>query len=204
MQKVYRNIVKPIADLFAAFVLLILTFPIWSVTAVLLAFLNGGSPFFRQNRPGKNGKIFTIIKFKTMTDAVDKVGNLLPDAQRLTPIGAMARKLSIDELPQLFNVLKGDMSLVGPRPLLPEYLPLYNERQAKRHEVKPGITGWAQVNGRNAVEWKAKLEFDVYYVENQSFFLDFKILIRTLINVLSRKGITDGTNATTTKFAGNE
>ena len=204
MQKLYRNIIKPIGDWAAALVLLVLTFPIWSVTTVLLAIVNDGKPFFLQKRPGKDGKLFTIIKFKTMTDAVDKIGELLPDAERLTPIGAMARKLSIDELPQLFNVIKGDMSIVGPRPLLPEYLPLYNEQQARRHQVKPGITGWSQVNGRNALNWTAKLSLDVYYVNNQSFFLDFKILLKTVINVLSRKGITDGVNATTTKFAGNE
>ncbi len=181
-----------------------MTSPLWIAAIILLFIVNSGTPFFTQRRPGKNGKIFTILKFKTMTDARDGRGALLPDEQRLTTVGSWIRKLSIDELPQLLNVLKGDMSIVGPRPLLPGYLPLYSKEQSRRHEVKPGITGWAQVNGRNAVDWKTKLAMDVYYVKHVSFLLDCRIVFSTIQNVLLRKGITDGSSATTTKFAGNE
>jgi lipopolysaccharide/colanic/teichoic acid biosynthesis glycosyltransferase len=164
---------------------------------------NQGKPFFFQARPGLNEKIFKIIKFKTMNDKKDTEGNLLPDAERLTPIGAFVRKTSLDEIPQLINVLKGDMSLIGPRPLLPEYLSLYSEMQRKRHLVRPGITGWAQVNGRNAISWEKKFELDVWYVKNLSFLLDIKILFLTLKKVVVREGISQTGQATMEMFKGN-
>ncbi|MUP46835.1 sugar transferase, partial [Gramella sp. BOM4] len=168
----YTKLIKPFFDFLIAFVGLILISPLLLVIILLLFFKNNGKPFFFQNRPGKNGKNFKIVKFKTMTDAKSKDGKLLPDEDRLTAVGKIVRKTSIDEVPQLLNVIKGDMSLIGPRPLLPEYLHLYSERQKKRHLVRPGITGWAQVNGRNAISWTQKFEYDVWYVENISFFLD--------------------------------
>ena len=164
---------------------------------------NDGKPFFYQKRPGRGGHIFSIIKFKTMNDRKDLNGNLLSDAERLTPIGAFVRKTSLDELPQLVNVLLGDMSLIGPRPLLVEYLPLYSERQMKRHEVKPGITGWAQINGRNTVDWPERFEMDVWYVEHLSFLLDLKIIWRTIFKVVKSEGVSSGTSATMEKFQGN-
>ncbi|WP_339649148.1 sugar transferase, partial [uncultured Salegentibacter sp.] len=169
---------------------------------VLLALANRGKPFFFQKRPGKNERIFSIIKFKTMTDEKDRKGNLLPDDKRLTGVGKFVRKTSIDEIPQLINVLKGDMSLIGPRPLLPQYLPLYSERQKKRHEVKPGITGWAQVNGRNAISWTKKFEYDVWYVENLSFGLDVSIIFKTIKKVIISEGINTANMATTEAFNG--
>jgi len=168
-----------------------------------LGIANDGKPFFYQKRPGRGGHIFSIIKFKTMNDRKDASGNLLSDAERLTPIGAFVRKTSLDELPQLVNVLLGDMSLIGPRPLLVEYLPLYNERQMKRHEVKPGITGWAQINGRNTVDWPERFEMDVWYVEHLSFLLDLKIIWRTIFKVVKSEGVSSGTSATMEKFQGN-
>jgi lipopolysaccharide/colanic/teichoic acid biosynthesis glycosyltransferase len=165
---------------------------------------NQGKPFFFQKRPGKDEKIFQVIKFKTMNDKKGADGELLPDADRLTKVGVFVRKTSLDEIPQLLNVLKGDMSLIGPRPLLPEYLPLYNETQKKRHNVKPGITGWAQVNGRNAISWKKKFEYDVWYVENLSFLLDVKIIFKTIIKVVRSEDINTENQATTVKFTGNE
>jgi undecaprenyl phosphate N,N'-diacetylbacillosamine 1-phosphate transferase len=150
--------------------------PVFLVVVILLAIANSGKPFFLQRRPGKNGKIFRVIKFKTMNDRKDQNGQLLPDADRLTAIGSFVRKTSLDEIPQLLNVIKGDMNIIGPRPLLEEYLPLYNETQRHRHDIRPGITGWAQVNGRNAISWKQKFEYDVWYVNNVSFALDFKIV----------------------------
>jgi lipopolysaccharide/colanic/teichoic acid biosynthesis glycosyltransferase len=170
----------------------------------VLIFSNRGNPFFIQIRPGKNEKHFRLIKFKTMTDERDDNGELLPDQERLTKTGKFIRKTSLDELPQLFNVVKGDMSFVGPRPLLVEYLPLYNEEQRKRHLVKPGITGWAQVNGRNAISWPDKFKLDVWYVENQSFWLDLKILWMTFIKVLKAEGISGRDSVTMEKFKGNE
>ena len=164
---------------------------------------NDGKPFFYQKRPGRGGHIFSIIKFKTMNDRKDVNGNLLSDAERLTPMGAFVRKTSLDELPQLVNVLLGDMSLIGPRPLLVEYLTLYNERQMKRHEVKPGITGWAQINGRNTVDWPERFEMDVWYVEHLSFLLDLKIIWRTIFKVVKSEGVSSGTSATMEKFQGN-
>ena len=159
--------------------------------------------FFVQERPGLKGRIFKMIKFKTMTDERDKEGNLLPDEKRLTRMGRFVRSISLDELPQLFNVLKGDMSLIGPRPLLPQYLPLYSEKQAKRHDVRPGITGWAQVNGRNAISWQRKFEYDVWYVDHLSFVLDMKILFLTIKKVFIREGINSSTSATMELFTGN-
>lgn len=167
-------------------------------------FANRGKVFFLQARPGKNNRIFTIIKFKTMNDLKDKNGELLPDEKRLTAIGNFVRKASLDEIPQLINVLKGDMSLIGPRPLLVQYLPLYNEHQKRRHEVRPGITGWAQINGRNAISWQEKFDYDVWYVDHLSFFLDVKIVLLTLKKVFIREGISAAGQATASAFTGNE
>lgn len=173
--------------------------------ALWLHFANkGAGVFFFQQRPGKHGKLFNVIKFKTMTDQRDAQGNLLPDEQRLTAAGRWVRSTSLDELPQLINVLKGDMSLIGPRPLLPQYLKLYNERQARRHEVRPGISGWAQVNGRNAIPWPQKLEYDAWYVDHLSFRLDLIILVRTLKKVFVREGINAENNSTMNPFFGND
>lgn len=195
---------KRFFDFFAALIALILVFPILLVVTILLYFANDGKPFYFQRRPGKNVKIFTIVKFKSMNDKKDAEGNLLPDGQRITKIGAFVRKSSLDEIPQLINVLKGDMSLVGPRPLLTSYLDLYNDFQNRRHEVRPGVTGWAQVNGRNATSWDQRFEHDVYYVDNQSFLLDFKILVKTVKKVLVSEGISADDNATMPIFTGND
>ena len=193
---------KRFFDIFAAMFVLILLFPVIVVT-MLQVWRKLGSPvFFRQIRPGLHGEPFQMVKFRTMLDANDKHGNPLPDDQRMTTLGSFLRSTSLDELPELWNVLKGDMSLVGPRPLLTEYLPLYNDRQKRRHEVRPGITGWAQVNGRNAISWEEKFELDVWYVENQSFWLDLKILYLTLKKVLMRDGISAEGEATMPKFSG--
>lgn len=199
----YRNIIKPLFDFLIAFITLVILSPLLLIVTALLALANNGNPFFVQKRPGKFGKIFQIIKFRTMTNEKDEKGDLLPDAKRLTPIGNMVRKTSIDEIPQLLNVVKGEMSFIGPRPLLPEYLPLYSARQKKRHLVRPGISGWAQVNGRNAVSWQEKFEMDVWYVENQSFLLDLKILFKTIKKVVMPEGINSEGQATTEKFKGN-
>ncbi|WP_279525923.1 sugar transferase [Staphylococcus gallinarum] len=182
---------------------LILSAPILIIAYFLIATKLGKPVLFRQIRPGKNEVPFEIFKFRTMTDEKDSNGELLPDDQRMTKLGAAIRKTSVDELPQLFNVLKGDLSLVGPRPLLMEYLPLYNEEQKKRHQVKPGITGWAQINGRNAITWEQKFKLDVWYVENQSFKLDMYILYKTVQNVLQKKDINATDHVTTEKFRGN-
>lgn len=198
----YERIFKRLADFFVALVALILLSPILIILIVLLAIANHGKPFFFQKRPGKNGKIFTIIKFKTMNDKKDKAGNLLPDMQRITKVGRFVRNASLDELLQLINVVKGDMSIVGPRPLLVDYLPLYNAEQAKRHNVKPGITGWAQVNGRNAISWEEKFALDVWYVNNISFSTDLKILIKTVQKVFIREGISASENDTMERFMG--
>lgn len=199
----YTQVFKPLLDFcFAGFVLLLLS-PMLIFITVFLAITNQGSPFFIQKRPGKDQRIFKIIKFKTMHEARDASGKLLPDAERLTLVGKFVRKFSLDEIPQFLNVLKGDMSLIGPRPLLPNYLHLYSDFQNRRHEVKPGITGWAQVNGRNAISWDQKFEFDVWYVDNISFSLDLKIFFRTIGKVLKSEGINAANAATIEPFNGN-
>jgi len=199
----YKNYIKRIIDIVVASLSLIVLSPLFLIVAIGLYFVNQGKPFFIQKRPGLHGSIFKIVKFKTMNDKKDAAGTLLPDAQRLTAIGAFVRKTSVDELPQLLNVIKGDMSIVGPRPLLPEYLALYTAEQAKRHNVKPGITGWAQVNGRNAISWGKKFEYDVWYVENFSFLLDIKILFLTVKKVFVSEGINMQGQVTTEAFKGN-
>jgi lipopolysaccharide/colanic/teichoic acid biosynthesis glycosyltransferase len=198
----YRNIFKPLADFLSAFVLLVLLSPIIVSSGLLLFLANKGKVFFFQQRPGLNARPFTIIKFKTMRDAFDDQGNPLPDEVRLTKVGRFVRSASLDELLQLVNVLNGDMSLVGPRPLLMQYLERYSEVQARRHEVKPGITGWAQVNGRNAISWEEKFRLDVEYVDKQSFGMDVKVLWMTGVNVLQRKGISADGHATMEEFRG--
>ena len=199
----YRNFFKRILDFSVAFLLLFLLSPLLLFATIGLFVANSGKPFFLQQRPGKDGEIFTIVKFKTMNDTKDKNGDLLSDAERLTPIGRFVRKTSLDELPQLFNVLKGDMSLIGPRPLLVQYLPLYNEQQRKRHNVRPGITGWAQVNGRNAISWQQKFEYDVWYTENIALKLDVLIVLKTIQKVIKREGIAGEAVATAEPFKGN-
>ena len=198
----YVQFIKPLFDFVTSFLLLLITLPILLVVTLFLAFANNGKPFFIQRRPGKNERIFNIIKFKTMNDRTDAKGTLLSDSHRLTKVGSIVRKTSLDELPQLINVFKGDMSFVGPRPLLPEYLPLYNSAQKKRHQVKPGITGWAQVNGRNAISWEQKFEYDVWYVEHVNFILDLKVLFLTIKKVFISEGISSKGQATAEKFTG--
>lgn len=201
---VYKSCLKRIIDFIAVFCVLLVIWPIMLIITVWLHFANkGAGVFFYQDRPGKNGKIFKVIKFKTMTDERDANGKLLPDADRLTKVGRFVRSTSIDELPQLFNVLKGDMALIGPRPLLPRYLALYTREQARRHEVRPGITGWAQVNGRNAISWTKKFEYDVWYVDHCSFMLDLKIVFMTIKKILIREGISQDGQATIEAFNGN-
>ncbi|WP_411843787.1 sugar transferase [Salinicoccus sp. HZC-1] len=195
---------KRVFDISAATLGLLLLFPLMAITAALIKMKMGGPVIFRQERPGYHGEPFELYKFRTMTDETDDNGELLPDAERLTPVGIMIRKYSLDELPQLINVIKGDLSLVGPRPLLMQYLPLYNKRQMERHEVRPGITGWAQVNGRNTIPWEEKFEMDVWYVENQSFWLDIKILILTIQKVLKSEGISQEGESTARAFNGNK
>lgn len=200
----YKKIVKRIIDLVLTFCALIVLSPILLFFYISLSIVSKNRRvWFLQERPGKNGKIFKVIKFKTMTDECDLSGNLLPDEQRLTKIGKFIRSTSIDELPQLINVIKGDMALIGPRPLLPQYLPLYSKEQARRHEVRPGITGWAQVNGRNAISWTKKFELDVWYVDHCSFLLDVRIVFLTLKKVFVREGINSKTSATMEYFTGN-
>lgn len=199
----YKSFFKRIIDIIAAFLGLLIVSPLLVIVAIGLFFANNGKPFFFQTRPGLHEKLFNIVKFKTMTDAKDVNGNLLPDAERMTKIGSFVRKTSLDELPQLLNVLKGDMSLIGPRPLLVEYLPLYSMEQKKRHNVRPGITGWAQVNGRNAISWSAKFKLDVFYVENLNFLLDIKIVLLTIKKVLKREGVSADNSVTTNAFKGN-
>lgn len=199
----YKNLFKRLIDFCIVFTALLVIGPILLVITIWLHFANkGAGAFFTQDRPGKDGKIFKVIKFKTMTDERDAEGNLLPDAERLTKVGKFVRSTSIDELPQLINVLKGDMSLIGPRPLLPQYLPLYSPEQARRHEVRPGITGWAQCNGRNAISWTKKFELDVWYVDNCSLMLDIKIIFLTIKKVLVRDGISQEGQATMEAFNG--
>ena len=200
----YVHFVKRLIDFIIVFCILIIIWPILLLISIWLHFANKGTgTFFMQERPGKHGKIFKVIKYKTMTDERDENGNLLPDEKRLTKIGKFIRSTSIDELPQLINVLKGDMALIGPRPLLPQYLPLYSKEQARRHAVRPGITGWAQVNGRNAISWTKKFELDVWYVDHCSFLLDLKIIFLTIKKVFVREGISSDTSVTMEAFTGN-
>ena len=201
--KMYKPIIKPFFDFITAFLGLLLLSPIFITVTILLTIANKGKPFFFQKRPGKHEKIFKIIKFKTMNEKKDIDDNLLPDAERLTSIGKIVRKTSLDEIPQLLNVLKGDMSLIGPRPLLTEYISLYNQEQKKRHQVKPGITGWAQVNGRNTISWEDKFKLDVFYVNNLSLTLDLKILFLTFKKIFKSEGINQDGQATAKKFTGN-
>lgn len=199
----YELVVKPTLDFFVAFFALALTLPIQVLLYILLSISNRGSAFFRQERAGRNARAFKIIKFKTMNDKRNSEGILLPDENRLTIVGAFIRKTSLDELPQLFNVLAGKMSIVGPRPLPLEYLPIYSIEQKKRHQVKPGITGWAQINGRNSISWKQKFEYDIWYVNNISFWTDFRIILLTIIKVFRAEGISGKGVATAEKFNGN-
>lgn len=199
----YKHFFKRLIDFILVLCVLLVIWPILLIITVWLHFANkGAGAFFTQDRPGKNGKIFKVFKYKTMTDERDAEGNLLPDADRLTKVGRFVRSTSIDELPQLINVLKGDMALIGPRPLLPQYLPLYSPEQARRHEVRPGITGWAQIHGRNAISWTKKFEYDVWYVDHCSFLLDLKIVFLTIKKVFIREGISQEGQATMEFFNG--
>ena len=199
----YKLYCKRLIDVVIGFLALLFLSPLLIIVAVLLFIINNGNPFFFQKRPGKKGIVFSIIKFKTMNDKKDNTGNLLPDAERMTKVGSLIRKTSLDEIPQLINVIKGDMSLIGPRPLLVQYLDLYNDFQKRRHEVRPGITGWAQVNGRNAISWEQKFQYDVWYVDNCNFSTDVKIIFKTIKKVFLRDGITMEGQATTEFFKGN-
>jgi lipopolysaccharide/colanic/teichoic acid biosynthesis glycosyltransferase len=201
----YKLLIKRFLDFIMGLIGFLLLSPIFIMICVFLFFSNRGKLFFTQQRPGKDEKLFKIIKFKTMNDKKDEHGNLLPDVKRITKVGKFIRKTSLDEIPQLLNVIKGDMSIIGPRPLLVSYLPLYNQEQSKRHQVKPGITGWAQVNGRNAISWKEKFSLDIYYVNNLSFQLDLKILLMTIKKVLLNDDVNSGDdNYTMPCFTGNE
>lgn len=199
----YRRYLKRVLDFVLSLMGFIVLLPLFLLVTLLLFFANKGKPFFFQSRPGKDEKIFKIIKFKTMSDKKDEQGELLPDSERLTFVGKIVRQTSLDEIPQLLNVIKGDMSLIGPRPLLIEYLPLYNEQQKRRHEVRPGITGWAQVNGRNAISWQQKFAYDVWYVDHCTFLLDIQLIFLTIKKILVREGITSDTSATMEAFTGN-
>ena len=199
----YKSFLKRLLDFLASFFGIVLLSPIILFLIVFLAIANNGKPFFFQVRPGRNERIFKIVKFKSMNDKKDENGELLPFEQRITKVGKFIRKYSLDEIPQLFNVLKGDMSLIGPRPLLVKYLPLYNDFQKRRHDVRPGITGWAQVNGRNTISWDEKFKFDVWYTEHISFTTDVKILIRTIKKVLFKEDINSGQNLNMPTFTGN-
>jgi lipopolysaccharide/colanic/teichoic acid biosynthesis glycosyltransferase len=196
----YKNYIKRPFDFFLSTFAFIIASPIFLLVTLFLLISNKGKAFFFQARPGKNEKIFKVIKFKTMNDKKDKDGNLLPDSERLTEVGSFVRKTSLDEIPQLLNVIKGDMSLIGPRPLLVQYLDRYNKTQKRRHEVRPGITGWAQVNGRNAISWEKKFEYDVWYVDNISFFLDLKIFFLTIWKIFKREGISGEGEVTMSEF----
>jgi lipopolysaccharide/colanic/teichoic acid biosynthesis glycosyltransferase len=200
----YKNIIKPLLDRLAALLAILILSPIFLIVALCLIFVNSGNPFFFQSRPGKDERIFKVIKFKTMNDKRGNDGKLLSDKERLTKVGNFVRKTSLDEIPQLINILKGDMSLIGSRPLLVKYLPLYNNFQKRRHEIKPGITGWAQVNGRNAISWEEKFNLDVWYVDHLSFSLDIKIFFRTIGKIIKSEGITTQGQATTKPFTGSE
>jgi len=198
----YQNLLKPVFDFIIAFIGFLILSPLFLFVLIVLLIANRGKAFFFQSRPGKYEKIFKVIKFKTMNDKKDENGNLLPDAKRLTAAGKFIRKTSLDEIPQLLNVMKGDMSIIGPRPLLVEYLPLYNANQKRRHQVKPGITGWAQVNGRNAISWEQKFDYDVWYVDHLSLVLDIKIFFLTIRKVFKSEGINSATTATMERFIG--
>ncbi|MDC0960015.1 sugar transferase [Flavobacteriaceae bacterium] len=198
----YKRFVKPFFDFSLALILLCVLFPLLLFLAFLLLIQNRGTPFFSQIRPGYQTRLFTIYKLKTMRDTRNEKGELLPDNKRMTPLGKIIRKLSLDELPQLWNVLKGEMSFVGPRPLLPEYVPLYSKEQLKRHEVKPGITGWAQVKGRNTITWKQKFEYDLWYIENQSFILDIKIVFLTVGKIFKSQEVNASSLITMERFNG--
>ena len=198
----YKTFFKRLLDFLASLIGFLLISPVFIIVTIGLFFANQGKPFFVQKRPGLYGRIFSILKFKTMNDKKDANGNLLPDSERLTKIGSFVRKTSLDEIPQLLNVIKGDMSLIGPRPLLVQYLPLYSDFQKQRHNIRPGITGWAQVNGRNAISWNQKFEYDVWYVENCSFALDLKILFLTLKKVVVSEGISQEGEVTMEVFKG--
>ena len=201
---IYKRYFKRLFDFLLSLLGFIIISPIFLLLWIWLSISNkGAGAFFFQERPGRGEKIFKVIKFKTMTDERDASGNLLPDAERLTKVGKFVRSTSLDEIPQLLNVIKGDMSLIGPRPLLVQYLPLYSDFQKRRHKVRPGITGWAQINGRNAISWKQKFEYDVWYVEHVSLSLDFKILLKTIQKVFKREGISSYTSATMEPFKGN-
>ena len=204
MKYLYTNFFKRFCDFFAALLGLIFISPIFISLILILLIVNNGSPFFYQKRAGKHGKLFSIIKFKTMNDKRDSEGELLPALQRVTKIGNFCRKFSLDELPQFINILKGHMSLIGPRPLLPQYLLYYNDRQNKRHEVLPGITGWAQVNGRNTISWEQKFEYDIYYVENQSLILDLRIILKTIDKVINRADINNSETLDMPEFRGSQ
>ncbi len=199
----YKILFKRIIDIVLSFCILTVLSPLFLIVFILLSIANNGKAFFFQKRPGKNEKVFKIIKFKSMNDKKGADGKLLSDEHRITKVGQFVRKTSLDEIPQLLNVLKGDMSLIGPRPLLVSYLDLYSPEQKKRHQIRPGITGWAQVNGRNAISWQKKFEYDVWYVENYSFMLDIKIFWLTLLKVLKRADISSSTSVTMDKFTGN-
>lgn len=198
----YKSVLKRGIDILVSLLGLLLALPVMVLVATLLVIELKGNPFFTQARPGKGGRIFTLVKFRSMSNKRNANGELLPDDQRLSRLGLWVRKLSLDELPQLLNVLKGDMSLIGPRPLLVEYLPLYNQRQVRRHEVRPGITGWAQVNGRNALDWPQRFEHDVWYIEHLTFNLDMRILWMTILKVLKREGVSGSGTLTMEKFKG--
>lgn len=200
----YKNFIKRLLDIILSFVAIVILSPLLVITAVLIKFKLGSPVLFEQKRPGKNGKIFCIFKFRTMTDAKDAAGNLLPDEIRLTKFGQLLRSTSIDELPELLNILKGDMSIVGPRPLLVQYLDRYSEEQKHRHDVRPGLTGLAQINGRNGITWEEKFQYDLEYVKNVTFLGDCKIIFKTVIKVLERKGISSATSVTMEEFKGNK
>lgn len=202
--KVYQRFFKRPMDFILSLLAIIVLSPVFLIIAILVRIKFGSPVIFRQDRPGLNEKIFTMYKFRTMTDKKDEKGELLPDSERLTKFGKLLRSTSLDELPELFNILKGDMSIVGPRPLLVRYLPLYNKQQKRRHEVRPGLSGWAQVNGRNAISWEDKFKFDVEYVEKMSFLMDVKIIFQTVKQALIRKGISSETSVTMEYFKGNK
>ncbi len=199
----YKLLFKRLLDLVLATIGLVVLSPLFILVTILLTIANEGKPFFFQKRPGRYGEVFSIVKFKTMNDKIDANGDLLPDVKRLTKVGKFVRKTSIDELPQLFNVIIGEMSLIGPRPLLIEYLSIYTHEENRRHDVKPGITGWAQINGRNAISWKQKFIYDVWYVDNVSFLVDAEIFFKTILKVLKAKDINTQGQATTEPFNGN-